>query len=354
MNGSAADLQGTRLVALDWGTSSLRAYRLGDGARVLELRHRPWGIMHLPPAPAGADASPEAAFERALQDTCGDWLAAAPHLPLLACGMVGSAQGWREARYLHTPTSLDALAQGLTRVERPGGQPLHIVPGLLQPGELPNVMRGEETQVLGVLALRPAEDAGPWLVGLPGSHSKWVVAQHGGIAGFHTFMTGEVFAALRSHTILGKTMAAAAAPGAQDGAVPDDAAFVRGLQVASGSDAGLGLLSHIFSTRTLGLTGVLPAGAQADYLSGLLIGHEVAALARVHPPGGSAAPVQSLLCGEPDLCRRYALALRLQGFSEPAIAAQATPTGLWQIAQAAGLPAPGAPQQPSSAESLAA
>lgn len=354
MNDSAADLQGTRLVALDWGTSSLRAYRLGDGARVLELRHRPWGIMHLPPAPAGADASPEAAFERALQDTCGDWLAAAPALPLLACGMVGSAQGWREARYLHTPTSLDALAQGLTRVERPGGQPLHIVPGLLQPGDLPNVMRGEETQVLGVLALRPAEDAGPWLVGLPGSHSKWVVAQRGGIAGFHTFMTGEVFAALRGHTILGKTMAAAAAPGARDGAVPDDAAFVRGLQVASGSDAGLGLLSHIFSTRTLGLTGVLPASAQADYLSGLLIGHEIAALARVHPPvGGGTAPVQPLLCGEPDLCRRYALALRMQGFAEPAIAAQATPTGLWQIAQAAGLLVPGAPQ-PSSAESLAA
>ncbi len=350
MSDTTADLQGTRLIALDWGTSSLRAYRLGDGARVLELRHRPWGIMHLPPAPAGADASPEAAFERALQDTCGDWLAANPALPLLACGMVGSAQGWREAPYLRAPTSLDALARGLTRVERPGGQPLHIVPGLLQPGDLPNVMRGEETQVLGVLALQPAEDAGPWLLGLPGSHSKWVVAQRGGIEGFHTFMTGEVFAALRDHTILGKTMAAA---GAQAGAAPDDAAFVRGLQVAGGSDAGLGLLSHIFSTRTLGLTGVLPASAQADYLSGLLIGHEIAALTRVHPPRGGATPVQPLLCGEPDLCRRYALALRLQGFAEPAIATQATPTGLWQIAQAAGLRAPGAPQ-PSSAESLAA
>ncbi len=346
-----ADLSVTRLVALDWGTSSLRAYRLGDGGRVLELRHRPWGIMHLPPAPVCEDACTDAAFERALQDACGDWLAAAPQLPLLACGMVGSAQGWREARYLHTPTSLDALAHGLTRVERPGGQPLHIVPGLLQTGELPNVMRGEETQVLGVLALQPAEDAGPWLVGLPGSHSKWVVAQRGAIAGFHTFMTGEVFAALRGHTILGRTMAPA---GTQDHAAPDDAAFVRGLKVASGGDAGLGLLSHLFSTRTLGLTGVLPAGAQADYLSGLLIGHEVAALARVHPPGGPEAPVQPLLCGEPDLCRRYALALRLQGFAEPAIAAQATPTGLWQIARAAGLPAPGAPQQPSSAESLAA
>lgn len=350
MNDHATDLHATRLVALDWGTSSLRAYRLGDGGRVLELRHRPWGIMHLPPAPTGEDASTGAAFERALQDACGDWLAAAPHLPLLACGMVGSAQGWREARYLPTPTSLDALAHGLTRVDRPGGQPLHIVPGLLQPGDLPNVMRGEETQVLGVLAGLPAEDPGPWLVGLPGSHSKWVVAQRGGIAGFHTFMTGEVFAALRGHTILGKTMAPVDAQGST---APDEDAFLRGLNVACGSDAGLGLLSHLFSTRTLGLTGVLPASTQADYLSGLLIGHEIAALARVHPPGSAAAAVQPLLCGEPDLCRRYALALRLHGFAEPAIAAQATPTGLWRIARAAGLPAPDAPQ-PSSAESLAA
>lgn len=109
--------------------------------------------MNLPPAGSDvADTEPSAAFERALQDTCGDWLAATPGLPLLACGMVGSAQGWREAKYLPAPTSLDALVRGLTLVARRDGPPLHIVPGLLQQGALPNVMRGEETQVLGVLA----------------------------------------------------------------------------------------------------------------------------------------------------------------------------------------------------------
>ena len=117
---------------------------------------------------------------------------------------------------------------------------------------------------------------------------------------------------------------------------PDDAAFVRGLDAARGDDAGRGLLSHIFSTRTLGLTGALPPAAQADYLSGVLIGHEIASLARVHPPAAT-APGRVVLCGEPDLCRRYAVALQAYGFAPPAIALQATAAGLWQIAQAAGL-----------------
>ena len=335
-----AHLSDTRLVALDWGTTALRAFRLDDQGQVLEQRHRPWGIMNLPPAPAGhTDTEPDAAFERALQDACGDWLTALPSVPVLACGMVGSAQGWREAKYLHAPTSLNALASGLTVVPRSNATPVHIVPGLLQRGALPNVMRGEETQVLGVLADAALASTSPVLVGLPGTHSKWVVAHQDGprcsIDQFHTFMTGEVFAALRGHTILGKTMQAPTAP--------DDAAFAQGLEVARSSDAALGLLSHIFSTRTLGLTGALPATAQADYLSGLLIGHEMVSLARIYPPappaGGSPMPL--VLCGEADLCRRYAIALQTYGFTPPALATQATVSGLWHIAQAAGLVAPG-------------
>ena len=329
----------TRLVALDWGTSSLRAFRFGRHGDVLEVRHRPWGIMHLPPSPQGGhdDDAPGAAFERALQDACGDWLAASPAVPLLACGMVGSAQGWCEAAYLDAPASLDDLARGLTLVPRGTGAALHIVPGLLQRAGLPDVMRGEETQVLGVLADAAFAGPGPLLVGLPGTHSKWVVAERRSIRQFHTFMTGEVFAALRGHTILGRMM--------QAPMQPDDAAFVRGLDAARGDDAGRGLLSHIFSTRTLGLTGALPPAAQADYLSGVLIGHEIASLARVHPPAAT-APGRVVLCGEPDLCRRYALALQAYGFPAPAIAVQATAAGLWQIAQAAGLCPAGASASP--------
>ena len=330
------------LIGLDWGTSSLRAFLLGADGTVRQERHRPWGIMKLPPAPDGAaDAHPAAAltaaFERAFEDACGDWARAHPALPLLACGMVGSAQGWREAAYLDTPASLDGLARHLATVARAGAAPLRIVPGLIQRGALPDVMRGEETQVLGVLAdagLAPDEQV---LIGLPGTHNKWVRARTGAIDGFDTFMTGEVFAALSGHTILGRTM--------QRPDTPDNDAFARGLAVTA-SDAGVkGLLASIFSTRTLGLTGALPAQAQPDYLSGLLIGHEVAALGALHPAGRPRPRV--LLCGEPDLCRRYALALTHAGWAPPTLAEHATPRGLWQIARAAhaaGLLAPTTPE----------
>lgn len=326
------------LVALDWGTSSLRAFCYDAFGQLLETRRRPWGIMNLPAVTNGeTEALPGAAFERAMHDTCGDWLSANSVPPVLACGMVGSAQGWKEAAYLDAPASLDDLACGLTQVNRGAKAPLYIVPGLLQRGSLPNVMRGEETQVLGVLASGSTNGDAPVLIGLPGTHSKWVTAHGRNIQRFATFMTGEVFAALRGHTILGKTM--------QPASVPDDAAFARGLAVAQGSAAELGLLSHIFSSRTLGLTGALSPSAQADYLSGILIGHEVHALRFLqahHPAEGLPSVV---LYGESDLCRRYVRALESYGFPTPVLAENATAMGLWQIACAAGLVVPMAPER---------
>lgn len=320
-----------RLIGLDWGTSSLRAYRMGPAGAVQEERHRPWGITQLPPAADGRpDASPDAAFERALEDICGDWLSADPALPLLACGMVGSAQGWREAAYLDTPLTLGALAQGLTRVPCGPKRLLHIVPGLIQRGPLPNVMRGEETQVLGALAQGAwTDEDGACLIGLPGTHSKWVTVRQRQIQGFLTYMTGDVFAALKGHTLLGRTMVSAP---------PDNDAFLRGLAVTQATSPGL--LSDIFSTRALGLTGELAPTAQADYLSGLLIGHEVAGLVRTL---GGGRPTRIVLCGEPDLCRRYTLALESCGLGTPSLVPNASACGLWQIATLAGLTRPNPP-----------
>ena len=131
----------------------------------------------------------------------------------------------------------------------------------------------------------------------------------------------------------------------QAAAAPDDDAFARRLEVARGSDAALGLLSHIFSTRTLGLTGALAPTAQADYLSGLLIGHEVAALTARQE--ARATPI--VLCGEPDLCRRYALALAAYGLPAPEMADNATARGLWQIATTAALVTPTEPRSTEAA-----
>lgn len=316
------------LVALDWGTSSLRAYRLDAAGRTLDARHLPWGIMRLPQPLQDGAATPHSlgGFELAFEQACGGWLRAEPALPVIACGMVGSAQGWQEAPYLDVPVDLDRIAARLTRVER-AGAPLHIVPGLIQRQGLPNVMRGEETQVVGVMAGRQDERL---LIGLPGTHSKWVHAEGQHVSRFDTFMTGEVYAALRAHTILGRTMS--------DAPAADMQAYARGLAVAGETAGQAGVLSTIFSSRTLGLTGELPPASQADYLSGLLIGHEIAALAGLLR--GQAPRI--VLCGEAALCERYAQALRHYGLGAPALAQHATERGLWHLAARAGLVTPSA------------
>ncbi len=142
-----------QLIALDWGTTSLRAYRLGEHGQVLEQRALSAGIMQLPTTPrliSGQLCSD--GFELAFDQACGDWLDAEPGLPVIACGMVGSAQGWREAAYRETPASVNELSAALQTVRSQSGVTVHIIPGVLQRATLPNVMRGEETQVTWRLA----------------------------------------------------------------------------------------------------------------------------------------------------------------------------------------------------------
>lgn len=310
-----------QLIALDWGTSSLRAYKLGPGGVVLERRSLASGIMHLPTQPREIAGIPCAnGFELAFDTACGDWLDAQPHLPVIACGMVGSAQGWSEASYRYTPADVASLGQALHTVCSVRGTLVHIVPGVIEHVGLPNVMRGEETQVLGVLHDLPT--GGERLIGLPGSHSKWVEVVEGCITHFDTFMTGELFAVLSQHSLLGRTQ--------RPSEVFNEAAFDRGVQVAQSEDGLRGVLSTLFSARTLGLTGELAPEAQADYLSGLLIGHELAGL-----PANRDRDI--VLVGNAALCARYQRALALCGFAHVTQAREATERGLWQLAVAAGL-----------------
>jgi len=141
-----------QLIALDWGTTSLRAYKVAEDGVVLEQRSLSSGIMQLPKTPrviAGQTCND--GFELAFDEACGDWLDAQPGLPVIACGMVGSAQGWREAAYRDTPANVATLGTSLQVIRSLRGVDVHIVPGVIQRSRLPNVMRGEETQVLGVL-----------------------------------------------------------------------------------------------------------------------------------------------------------------------------------------------------------
>lgn len=316
--------QDAALIALDWGTSSLRAWLLAEGGTVIASRSADWGIMHLP----------EGGFAGALDGLCGDWLAAHPSLAVIASGMVGSAQGWLEVPYVPAPASAQALAQGIGHVDGPRGTQVAIVPGVLQDGRRPNVMRGEETQVIGALALAPELFGanGDGLVVLPGTHSKWVQVRQGRIDAFLTFMTGEVYEVLRKHSILGRLM-----PG---DSVPAPQAYALGIAEAADEDAG-NLLSSLFTVRTLGLTRRLQPAQLADYLSGLLIGHEIReARSLFAQQTCTGAPLA--LVGAEDLCRRYAQALPHFGLAVSGTqVGNAAPAGLWKIACLAGLVAKG-------------
>lgn len=299
------------LIALDWGTSNLRASLLGAGGAVLDRRSAPGGVM----------AVPERRFEAALRGLCGDWIDA-HRGPLVASGMIGSRQGWVEAPYLPCPATLDAAAARLLAVPLAGGATLHIVPGLSCTGAdgQADVMRGEETQLWGA-GLADGE-----LCVLPGTHSKWAwMGARGAVERFQTYMTGELYAVLVQHSILGRLMQ----PGAdRPGALAD------GVRLGLAEHAHLSHL--IFAARTAGLMATRDADELPDFLSGLLIGAEV----------GSAksrgAPAAATLLGEAALCGRYAAALQLAGIITRAAPADATTRGQWRLAVAAGLVQEGA------------
>jgi len=316
-----------QLIGLDWGTSSLRAYLLGSGGELLDGRTSRQGIQHLP---AGG-------FAEAFRDVAGEWSDRFPELPILAAGMVGSRNGWHEVPYVPCPADTTAVARALRPFASECGT-IHLVPGLSQHGTLPDVMRGEETQIVGALAQHP-ELTEESLVVLPGTHCKWATVRAGRVTQFTTYLTGELFALLRDHSILGRPAKAAAA------AAGDQAAFLQGVQAACASGAA-GIAGRLFSTRSLFLGGQLQAAQTLEYLSGLLIGEEIrsvlAAIETACPP--------LVLLGDPALCDRYRLALKAFGIDRVQALQETGPAGLWQIALSAGLVSNGSLQQKVSDE----
>lgn len=297
------------MIGIDWGTSSFRAYRL-RGREVLDRLALPLGILSV------ADGR----FESALQDAVGPWLADGERRILMS-GMIGSRQGWVEAPYLPCPAATADLARALVPVPFAAAEAL-LVPGLsaTDPAGVPEVMRGEEVQIMGALGVA----YGDTTVCLPGSHSKWARVAEGRVEGFSTHMTGEAFAALRDHTILGRLMRA--------DAPPDPEAFRRGV-LRSGEPGGL--LHQLFGVRALGLFAQLAEAAAASYLSGLLIGHEIRAAA----PSHAGLPV--LLIGADALCALYARAIDYCDGSATLAEGDAAAQGLALIGERAAWTSPG-------------
>jgi 2-dehydro-3-deoxygalactonokinase len=289
----------TDLVAVDWGTSSLRAARIAADGVVLEERSCARGILTVR---AGG-------FPDVLRETCGDWLQA-PDALCLVSGMAGSRQGWREAPYCTCPAGFAELAHGLAWIEE---RRIALVPGLsCEADDVPDVMRGEEVQVFGAIDLLRQRDG---VFVLPGTHSKWVRVRDGRVQSFATFMSGEFYALLRQHSILARMMPA------EDG-VLDEGAFTRGVLQAQRAGS---LLHGAFSARTLALFERLAANAAPSYLSGLVIGEEL----RLREPHTQSV----VLIGSPALTGRYALALRTLGCDARSLGSEATWRGLWALAR---------------------
>ncbi|QQA42382.1 2-dehydro-3-deoxygalactonokinase [Pelagovum pacificum] len=259
-----------RWIACDWGTSSLRVWAM-DGAEVLDSAQSGRGMGTLTPG-----EFPEALAELLTPD----W-----HGPVIACGMVGARQGWVEAPYASVPCS--ALPEGLTRA--PGDRDVYIIPGVSQDSPA-DVMRGEETQVAGFLALNPGWDG---ILCLPGTHTKWVHVSAGEIVSFKTVMSGEVFALLTKQSVLRHSM--------KDDW--DDETFAAA--VADTLSRPERLISDLFALRAGDLLHNQPHARSR--LSGLLIGAELAAT-RAYWLGQQVAVI-----GADALSRAYVAALGAQG-----------------------------------------
>jgi len=298
----------TAMVALDWGTSSLRAARLGSAGEVLEERATEHGILNVPPQ----------GFPRVFDEVLDGWTLE-PGTLCLASGMVGSRQGWVEAPYHRCPAGLPELAHHVAWVpDAPRGLRLGIAPGVWQEAHgVPDVMRGEEVQVVGAADLLNLDDG---LFVLPGTHSKWVELRGRRIVDFATYMTGETYAVLRRHSILGRTM-----PG-EDGAL-DGTAFLKGVLNAVRGES---LLRSAFSARTFALFSRIPPEGLPSYLSGVVIGEELRAQRLEN------RQVHLVLVGSPALTHRYQLALRALGVQATAVGSEATWRGLWVLANRLG------------------
>jgi 2-dehydro-3-deoxygalactonokinase len=292
MTGARHDLSQGKLIAIDWGTSRLRAWLVDVDGRVLADAENDKGI-------GAIDRGHEAIFESAV----AGW----PTVPAIMAGMIGSRQGWREAAYVPCPTTPAALATKITRLDTASGRPVAIVPGLVlaAPTRDGDVIRGEETQMIGLIDREPAFSG---TAILPGTHSKWARIEKGVIVDFQSFITGELFELLSRKSFLRHSVAA------DDGDLSAAPGFALGVKRTAKD--GLPFLSALFSVRTRQLLGNVRPEDNLAYLSGIVIGGEIAAartIRRLDPT----TPVR--IVGARSLARAYHAALQSLGFETVAL-----------------------------------
>lgn len=284
----------TAWIAVDWGTTNLRAWAVGPRGQTL---------ARVDDAP-GMNAAAGGNYEAALLQVIGDWLQPDGKTQIVACGMIGARQGWVEAPYVDAPMSLTDLAKHALRPETSDARlDVLILPGVAQRDEdAPDVMRGEETQLLGIAALHSPRST----ICLPGTHSKWAKVDGSRLESFTTYMTGEIYGLLADVSVLRFSV--------RDGG-EDREVFLEA--VKRGVERPHRLLSDVFRVRAADLLHDAGPSRSRARLSGLLIGSEIGSVLQEQKPD---EPV--VLVGHDRLGNLYASALRSQGFEVEVIGAE--------------------------------
>jgi 2-dehydro-3-deoxygalactonokinase len=294
-------------IALDWGSSRLRAYRLSTYGATIEERSADIGVFNVQ----------DRAFERSLRSLIGDWLDALSTAEICAAGMIGSANGWVEAPYVRAPATVAQLRTQCVRVPfEHSAHALQIVPGVrVGAGAATDVMRGEETQIFGVLG-----DAQDGVFCLPGTHNKWVIVQGGRIVHFRTHFSGELYQWVSAASGIGKVLAL--------DAPFDGVAFDEAVQRAA--DAPADLLNHLFQLRASVVARECSGAQSASGAQGVVIGNDVAnGLSYLRRNGMRLADVH--IIGAGPLCALYQRALGLHDVASVVHSQDATVKGLTRI-----------------------
>ena len=314
------------LIAVDWGSTNLRAYLLDSAGGCLDREFSNEGVLNL-----------TSSFSDVLERHVGHWLTIDTRLPIVMSGMIGSGGGWVEVSHTECPISADKLAKALYRVDNFNEGNCWIVPGVRAHSICNHVdlMRGEEVQIVGaLLSIEVAGDARPDFLCLPGTHSKWVPLVQGAGEGspvqtFSTAMTGELFSVLGRQSILSQSFSFGAAWNGQ--------AFVSGLETSSRRG---GLLHHLFSVRSRQLNGEMNKSESRAYLSGLLIGSEIQSMLQIDAGGEASSRAQQRITvvAATELASRYQAALRHFDLEACSISSEtASQLGITHIARRAGL-----------------
>jgi 2-dehydro-3-deoxygalactonokinase len=282
-------MMAAQFVVGDWGTSRLRLFLCDGQGTILDAVDGP-GV-----------AAVKLPFDELFESLVRPWESRDGPLSAVLCGMIGSSIGWVQAPYVRCPANPEEIIDGCVAL-RGGG--VYIVPGVRCENRLraPDVMRGEETQILGALTLDSTLRNGRRLLCLPGTHTKWVLLQDGVILEFLTALTGELFGALRDHSVL-------VSVDGRSQAVDPGGAFEEALERFKEFPHAQ-VLHRLFECRSRLLNGELIASNTAAFLSGLLIATDVSGALQLFANSISEATVY--LIGEPRLTRLYAAALSQQ------------------------------------------